>query len=96
MRTQPVVYVFDRIQDKRTRGKIVEIPIDDCYAQGRFADLAFAYAPVGLVVTEARVIRQCNNAFGRMFGYAPEELAGQLFAILYPTDAEFVNIRDRG
>ncbi|APE45376.1 helix-turn-helix transcriptional regulator [Sulfitobacter alexandrii] len=75
---------------------MVEIPIDDCYAQGLFADLAFTYAPVGLVVTEARVIRQCNNAFGQMFGYAPEELAGQLFAILYPTDAEFVNIRDRG
>lgn len=74
----------------------MEIPIDDCYQTGRFADLAFTYAPVGLVVTENRVIRDCNFAFAEMFGYAREELQAQLFAILYPSDEEFVNIRDRG
>lgn len=74
----------------------MEIRIDKCYAEGRFAELAFTYAPVGLVVTEMRVIRDCNIAFAEMFGYAPEELCNQLFSILYPTDEEFVNIRDRG
>lgn len=74
----------------------MEIPIDDCFEKGRFADLAFTYAPVGLVVTENRVIRTCNVAFAQMFGYEVDELREQLFAILYPTDAEFVNIRDRG
>ena len=78
------------------RGKIVKIGIDDCYEEGRFADLAFTYAPIGLVVTENRVIRACNIAFGQMFGYAPDDLRGALFAILYPSDEEFVNIRDRG
>lgn len=72
------------------------IPIDDCYEEGRFAELAFTYAPVGLVVTENRVIRACNIAFAHMFGYEVDDLAGELFAILYPSDEEFVNIRDRG
>ncbi len=74
----------------------MEIRIDECYEQGRFAELAFAYAPVGLVVTENRVIRDCNKAFATMFGYECADLKEQLFAILYPTDEEFVNIRDRG
>jgi len=76
--------------------KIVEIRIDDCYRDGTFADLAYQFAPVGLVVTENRVIRDCNQAFAAMFGYAPAELKDCLFAVLYPTDEEFVNIRDRG
>ncbi|MDO6731308.1 LuxR C-terminal-related transcriptional regulator [Marinovum sp. 2_MG-2023] len=74
----------------------MEIRIDDCYAEDRFDALAFAYAPVGLVVTENRVIRDCNIAFAEMFGHARRALRGQSFAMLYPTDAEFVNIRDRG
>ncbi len=72
------------------------IRIDDCYRDGEFAELAFLHAPVGLVVTENRVIRDCNPPFAAMFGYERGELENQLFAILYPTEAEFVNIRDRG
>jgi PAS domain S-box-containing protein len=78
------------------RNKIVEIRIDQCYRDGAFAELAFTYAPVGLVVTENRRIRDCNLAFAEMFGYAPEELRDRYFAILYPSSDEFVNIRDRG
>ncbi len=78
------------------RGKIVEIRIDNCYAEGRFAELAFLHAPIGLVVTEMRVIRDCNNAFAQMFGYSREDLCDQLFSILYPSNEEFVNVRDRG
>lgn len=74
----------------------MEIPIDDCYARGEFADLAFTYAPVGLVVTENRVIRACNIAFAEMFGHGRDDLYGQSFAMLYPSDEEFKNIRDRG
>ena len=70
--------------------------IDDCFDTGTFAELAFAYAPVGLVVTENRVIRDCNTAFGTMFGYDRAALKNQLFAILYPSQQEFVNIRNRG
>jgi len=77
-------------------GNIVEIRIDDCYRNGDFAALAFEYAPIGLVVTENRVIRDCNPAFATMFGYLPDELRNQVFSILYPTQEEFVNIRDRG
>lgn len=69
---------------------------DWCYTTGNFAELAFLSAPVGLVVTENRVIRELNDAFAEMFGYARGELRDQLFEILYPTTEEFVNIRDRG
>lgn len=75
---------------------MVEIPIDDFYSKGEFAELAFTYAPIGLVVTEMRVIRECNIAFAQMFGYTRDELRNQMFSILYPSDEEFVNIRDRG
>ncbi|SDG59445.1 LuxR C-terminal-related transcriptional regulator [Sulfitobacter delicatus] len=75
---------------------MVEIRTEDCFRDGRFAELAFVHAPIGLVVTQNRLIRDCNNAFAQMFGYARDDLRDQLFSMLYPTDEEFVNIRDRG
>lgn len=58
--------------------------------------LAFECAPIGLVVTESRVIRACNPRFSEMFGYARDELVDSSFAILYPSFEEFVRIRDVG
>lgn len=58
--------------------------------------LAFDHAPIGLVMTESRVIKLCNPAFADMFGYSVEELVEQSFAILYPSVEEFVRIRDVG
>jgi PAS domain S-box-containing protein len=62
------------------------------------ADLALAFdlAPVGLCVLRKRVVQRCNEAFASMFGYTPEELAGQSTSMLYPTTAEFENIGERG
>ncbi|MBL3704201.1 PAS domain S-box protein [Sulfitobacter sp. BDSS02] len=74
----------------------MELRIDEAFATGEFADIAFDFAPVGLVITENRVIRECNQAFAEMFGYSRDELRNQVFAMLYPSDEEFVNIRDRG
>ena len=75
---------------------IVELLIDEAYRSGRFEEIAFLHAPVGLVVTEDRVIRDCNIAFAEMFRYARDQLRDQTFSILYPSREEFVNIRDRG
>lgn len=58
--------------------------------------LAFEHAPVGLVVTESRVVKSCNPAFAQMFGYATGELLEQSFAMLYPSIEEFERIRDVG
>jgi PAS domain S-box-containing protein len=74
----------------------VETRTDESYRTGKFAELAFLHAPVGLVVTENRVIRDCNLAFAEMFRYTREELKDQIFSILYPSNDEFVNVRDRG
>lgn len=57
---------------------------------------AFAMAPVGIVMTENRIIRTCNPAFAKMFGYDVEALRDQSFAILYPSYEEFVRVRDVG
>jgi PAS domain S-box-containing protein len=54
--------------------------------------LAFDLAPVGMCVTEERIVVLCNPAFGQMFGYAPHELAGQPLAPLYPSENEYVHI----
>ncbi len=62
------------------------------------ADLVFAFdlAPVGLCVLRQRIIQHCNEAYGTMFGYLPEELIGQSTAMLYPTVEEFESIGARG
>lgn len=58
--------------------------------------LAFEFAPIGIVLTEDRVIRQCNRQFATMFGYQPDELIGHSFRMLYASNREFEAIREVG
>ena len=58
--------------------------------------LAFDHAPMGIALTEQRVIRACNDSFAQMFGYEKQDLIGQSFRLLYGTDQEFHQIRDIG
>lgn len=58
--------------------------------------LAFDHAPVGLCLSRERVIVRCNEAFGAMFGWAPEELAGRSMQHLYPSVQEFEHIGAQG
>ncbi|MDA5556622.1 PAS and helix-turn-helix domain-containing protein [Shimia sp. MMG029] len=58
--------------------------------------LAYEAAPVGIVVTQHRVIRGCNDSFAAMMGYRKAELIGQSFRLLYDTKEEFDRVRDIG
>lgn len=58
--------------------------------------LAFEFAPVGIVLTEERVIRTCNQTFATLFGYEKDALTGQSFRMLYASLADFEQIRDVG
>lgn len=58
--------------------------------------LAFEFSPVGMCVTEHRVLTVCNQAFGAMFGYEADELLGQPLAPLYPTPDEYIQIGKLG
>lgn len=49
----------------------------------------FQNAPVGMCVSQHRIIHACNEALARMFGYRSDELIGQSFRVLYPTLDEF-------
>ena len=49
----------------------------------------FQHAPVGMCISQNRIIQACNAALGTMFGFAPEALVGQSFLALYPTHADF-------
>ena len=60
------------------------------------ARLAFESAPIGIVLTENRIIRACNDTFARIFGYAKHELIGRSFRMLYASNEEFEQIRDIG
>jgi PAS domain S-box-containing protein len=60
------------------------------------SELAFDSAPVGIVLTENRVIRACNQTFADIFGYEKSELLGQSFRVLYASNEEFEQIRDIG
>jgi PAS domain S-box-containing protein len=65
-------------------------------AETDLAMTAYEHAPIGIVMTENRIIRTCNPAFAAMFGYRRDELIDSSFAILYPSMEEFVRIRDIG
>ncbi|MEO6351598.1 MAG: PAS and helix-turn-helix domain-containing protein [Oxalobacteraceae bacterium] len=49
----------------------------------------FLYAPVGMCVSQNRIIQTCNEALCAMFGCLPEDLIGQSFLVLYPSAGEF-------
>jgi PAS domain S-box-containing protein len=52
-------------------------------------DVIFQCSPVGMCVSRHRIIQASNPALDQMFGYAPDELAGQSLLVLYPTLDEF-------
>lgn len=51
--------------------------------------MIFERAPVGLCVSEQRIIRTCNLELAAMFGYTTGALNGQSLSILYPSADEF-------
>jgi PAS domain S-box-containing protein len=55
----------------------------------------FLHAPVGMCISEKRIIQSCNDALATMFGYARLDLVGQSFLVLYPTMDEFLRTGDR-
>ncbi len=59
-------------------------------------EIAFNLAPIGVVLTEYRIIKSCNRTFAHMFGYTREEVLDQSFRMLYPSATEFDAIRDVG
>lgn len=77
-------------------GPIDKQVLDEAYATRDLRGLAFDWVPVGIVVTEARVIREVNHRFCSMFGYGRAELLDRLFVFLYPSDEEFQNVLHRG
>ena len=58
--------------------------------------LAYDEAPIGLALTEYRIITSCNKTFADMFGYTKDELIGNSFRMLYASNQEFERIRDVG
>lgn len=60
------------------------------------AELAFDFAPIGLLVTRERVIERSNRTFTEMFGFRQEELEGNTTEMLYPSHAEYVDTGVRG
>jgi PAS domain S-box-containing protein len=49
----------------------------------------FQLAPVGMCVTEHRVICSANKMLSEMFSYPDRALIGQSLAVLYPSADEF-------
>jgi PAS domain S-box-containing protein len=49
----------------------------------------FMHSPLGMCVSENRVIKACNLAFCEMFGYEPSALIDKSFELIYPTADEF-------
>lgn len=49
----------------------------------------FLYAPVGMCVSQNRVIQACNEVLCTTFGRTSEDLVGQSLIVLYPSAGEF-------
>ena len=56
---------------------------------------AFHHAPVGLMLSERRLIVDCNEQALAIFGATREQLIGQSFALLYPSSDEFERMGER-
>ncbi|MCH7342290.1 LuxR C-terminal-related transcriptional regulator [Pelomonas sp. CA6] len=56
---------------------------------------AFELAPIGLVISENRLIRDCNRQLLEIFGATREQLIGRSFELLYPSLAEFQRTGER-
>lgn len=57
--------------------------------------LAFALAPIGLVLSRHRSIVDCNARLCEMFGLSRELLIGQTFQVLYPSQQEYERTGER-
>jgi PAS domain S-box-containing protein len=49
----------------------------------------FDQAPIGLLLSENRLIRDCNQQWMRVFGTQREEIIGRSLEVLYPSADEF-------
>jgi PAS domain S-box-containing protein len=60
----------------------------------RFSPIeAFAsLSPLGLALSRDRVLHWVSESFAAMFGFNPDELVGESFALLYPTSSEFERV----
>lgn len=56
---------------------------------------AFDHAPIGLVISENRLIKDCNRQVLEIFGATREQLIDRSFELLYPTAAEFERTGER-
>ncbi|WP_431265919.1 LuxR C-terminal-related transcriptional regulator [Roseateles chitinivorans] len=57
--------------------------------------IAFDQAPIGLVISEHRLIKDCNRLVLEIFGAEREQLIGHSFALLYPSPVEFERTGER-
>lgn len=56
------------------------------------ADAFASLSPLGLALSHERVLSWVNPSFAAMFGFEPEQLTGQSFALLFPSETEFKRI----
>ena len=57
--------------------------------------LAFDLAPVGLILSEQRIVRDCNQHVLAIFGARCEQLVGRSFEQLYPSPDEYQRTGER-
>jgi PAS domain S-box-containing protein len=55
----------------------------------------FLHAPIGMCVSQNRIIQSCNEALCSIFGCPANDLIGQSFLVLYPSAGEFERTGER-
>ena len=59
-------------------------------------DIAFTHAPIGLALTEDRIVRVANMRFGEVFGDTPDRFANTPLARLYPSVRDYERVAEQG
>ncbi len=59
-------------------------------------DIAFNHAPLGLALSEDRILRRVNLHFSEMFGASVDEFKDMSLARLYPSRRDYEQIGARG
>ncbi|MEL6468012.1 MAG: PAS domain-containing protein, partial [Pseudomonadota bacterium] len=72
------------------------VPIRYAPSMTSFESIAFDAAPIGIVMTEHRIVRTCNRKFCQLSGFDRDDLVGRSFRPLLYDDAEYERVRDIG
>jgi len=77
------VWLFEDISERKERERQMRGALHE-------QEMIFNNAAMGIMFVQNRIIQRCNRKLEELFGYAPGELPGRSTAMLYPSEADYL------